>query len=150
MLSTVGADNDKAASLSKYRNATIGLAVVLGVVALVAAVALFWMLRKNKTLRRQIEETSAQQAAMQQMRESPSTYRDPYLQDRETDITSVGSPRTHYETYKPPMSPSVPEVDGSEQRYSELDASATANISNMGSPSPGFEHSPRPGMNSPH
>lgn len=119
---------EAASSNSSYKDATIGLAVVLGVVALAALLGALWLLKKNKALQTRVQDM--QQAPPSHMQQTPhSQYADPYLQDHEdepgTEITSASSPRHGaFAPYKPPTSPSMPEVDGSQQRYSELDATS--------------------------
>jgi hypothetical protein len=127
-----------------YKNATIGLAVAFGVVALAALLGTFWLLRKNKSLKAQQQQASA--SAMEETQRH-NTNVDPYLQGQEdmarTDATSMSSPHTAHHVYsKPPMSPPLPEVDSNPQRYSELDATATTaspNISYSGAMSPRFD-----------
>ena len=155
---------------SAYKNATIGLAVVLGILALVGLGVVLWLLRKNKGLRQQLEDQKSQPAAMTQENQgTPLSYRDsvqPDNTDASTSYTGLSSPHQHWSTtsWKPAISPSIPEADG-HQRYSELDATVTSEVtrSNHGSPRPqqttsydefGFPTSPPPhdpsSIQSPH
>lgn len=132
-----------AADASAMRGATIGLAVVLGVVTLFAVGAILWLVRRNKSLRRQLNEASSSSSDPQEpttaVTQTPISlaarpYQESYLGgDSATNVTS--SPNPQYSYYgKPPLSsagvPTSPsEIDG--QRYSELDA--TADNGNRGS-----------------
>ncbi|KAI6782751.1 uncharacterized protein J7T54_000894 [Emericellopsis cladophorae] len=116
-------------SYETYKHATIGLAAVFGVVSLVALLGIFWLLKKNRSLK------ARQQASAPAMSKSAVTAQqqnvDPYVHDQEdmlcTDTTSMASPQhTQYQMYKPPMSPTMAEVDSNPHRYSELDATGTA------------------------
>ncbi|KAG9251870.1 uncharacterized protein F5Z01DRAFT_256023 [Emericellopsis atlantica] len=118
-------------SFKTYKNATIGLAVVLGIVALAALLGIFWLLKKNRSLKaRQQTSTPAMEESSTAQQQQNSNNVDPYVQDQEdmarTDTTSMASPHTQYPMYKPPMSPSMAEVGSNPQRYSELDATGTA------------------------
>lgn len=123
-----------------YKHATIGLAALLGI---------FWLLRKSRSLKAQ------HQASTPAMEESPAAQQqnvDPYVHDQEdmaarTDTASMASPQhTPYQMYKPPMSPTMAEVDSNPHRYSELDATGTAtttvaspHVSYNGTVSPRFD-----------
>ena len=134
------------ANSSSYKDATIGLAVVLGVVALAALLGILWLLKKNRELSSQLAQN--QQPTHAQMQQTPqSQYMDPYLQEQEderrTEITSASSPshgHSAFTPYKPPTSPSVPEIDGNHHRYSELDATSTQHRS-YGPASPDLDRS---------
>lgn len=130
--------------MSTFRNATIALAAILGVMGLVASGTILWLLRKNKRLYRQLAEAQSQPgapypensgaAAMSQVTPASRTahpYQDSYLGD-DTVASTTTSPNPQHGSFvsKPPLSPSVAtgrgtpglpsEIGG--QRYSELDA----------------------------
>jgi hypothetical protein len=127
---TAGSDGD----VSTFRSATIGLAAVLGVVALAAIGAILWLRRKNSNLYKQLTEANAALDSAQQanngtvMSQTPAShsvqpYQESYMGDTATNVTT--SPNPQYAYYKHPAmsgtSPATPsEIDG--QRYSELDA----------------------------
>lgn len=123
---------------SPYKDATIGLAVVLGVGALAAVGAILWLLRKNKGLYQQLQQA---QPPVQEIRD-PS-FRDPNLQETGdgTEYTGPSSPRQQWAVYKPSASPSVPEADGNPHRYSELDATVAFDRQHTGPSSPGLDQS---------
>ena len=86
------------------------------------------MLRKNKNLRKQLQQLEqAQQEQQPALTDTPGTVQVYPYQATEggTEYTGPSSPRQDWGSYKPPASPSMPEVEGNPQRYSELDA-ATA------------------------
>ncbi|KAI1818096.1 hypothetical protein GGS20DRAFT_389503 [Poronia punctata] len=122
---SVISDDDQDSSDS-FKNATIGLAVVLGALFLAAAGVMTWLLRQNKAIKRELSEKINQE----QSQPLPPTIVTPY-QD-----TFPTSPQPQY---KPPGSPGIPtyEMNSSQtQRYSELDASTMAPRSEMSSPGP--------------
>lgn len=140
---------------STYKNATIGLAVVLGVLALAAAGAIFYLLRQNKSLYAQLnssppEPDTAAAAGTHQTPMSQTTH--PYQDYAADGSTVTGSPHPTQQEYaqynKAPMSPSIPEVEGS-NRYSELDGGFThrsdvgSPVQHDGSPYASPMHSPR-------
>jgi hypothetical protein len=124
------------AESATFKNATIGLAVVLGVVALIAAGAVFALHRKNLALHKQLDDrhqapAPAPAPSMAQS-STPGPFRqseiDPY-QDfgPGSTITSAsvygGTPPYHNKAVSsiPPSSPGLSEAP-THMRYSELDA----------------------------
>uniref|UniRef100_A0A8H7KDV7 Mid2 domain-containing protein n=1 Tax=Bionectria ochroleuca TaxID=29856 RepID=A0A8H7KDV7_BIOOC len=127
------------AESATFKNATIGLAVVVGVIALAAAGAVFALHRKNLALHKQLDEARAAAPApapaMQQASHGGQYHRDeidPY-QDfgGGSTITSAsvygGALSQHNKTFStiPPSSPGPSEAP-THMRYSELDATHTS------------------------
>lgn len=117
---------------STFKNATIGLAVVVGVVALAALGAILYLLRRNRSLYAQLNaqtpppETPAKDTPMTQTTQPyhDSTYgapttaaSSPHMQQREYSAPHQFKPAYAHT----PISPGISEVEGT-QRYSELDA----------------------------
>jgi nitrate reductase NapE component len=132
---------------STFRNVTIALAVVLGVVALVAAGVIIWLLQKNKGLRRQVDEKTQAYETLSSEHAQAQSHRATYVSgrdDRSTTVTSpgiseYGYPKTPWSMHAPPpMHPEpsrLSEVQG-EPRYMELDATESRPPSRApGSPS---------------
>ncbi|KAI8627622.1 hypothetical protein F5Y19DRAFT_440576 [Xylariaceae sp. FL1651] len=121
-------------SSGAFKNATIGLAVVLGVILLAAAGVVTWLLRKNKSVQRQLAEKMEATGHA-----PPSIAVHPYH-----DSQSMGPPQ--FKDSPTPRAPSdAYEMTGNQLRYSELDASIAATRSEMGSP----VHQHDSGMGSP-
>jgi hypothetical protein len=131
-----------------YKNATIGLAVVVGVMALAAIGAIVWLLRQNKTLRNQLDQKVHTETTPSTQVAQP--YNDAYLpvSTQSPTVATSTSPRISEFSHKPAP---LTEIHG-QSRYSELDAN---NGRPIVSPSPRqaeFSHSrtgsplPSPGL----
>ncbi|KAI0505583.1 hypothetical protein F5B22DRAFT_627014 [Xylaria bambusicola] len=119
-----GTNDASRSSSSAFKKATIGLAVALGVVAIVAAGVIAWLFHQNKAMKKKLWEKAEE--ASQHV--PPPVVVHPYS--------------TSYEPVTPQMkgssmpgSPSVASgVLVDRHHYSELDASMAATRSEMGSP----------------
>jgi len=141
--SVVSTDNNDSSdsSNSSYKGATIGLAVVLGVFAIASLCAILWLLKQKKSVEQQLHEK------INQLNQEHS---------QQTPTPAIVTPYQDYSTpatpgYKDSLAPTSPghapyEMNSQGQRYSELDASAIAPRSEMGSPRP---HNNYEGMGSP-
>lgn len=124
-----------------FKNATIGLAVVVGVVAIAAIAAIAWLFRKNKSLDQKYQQASKQpppETTMQQQQYPPTPgYTAQYPYGHSDMGSTAASPQAG--TFSPTKSPGSPALTeaGNYQRYSELDA--TGDTSHLASPSPGFD-----------
>jgi hypothetical protein len=136
-----GANNsDSDDDSSTFKNATIGLGAALGVVLLLALGSIFWLARKIKLLRRQLDEKSRAETAPAPAPHAAQSY--------QPTMTATSPGISEYTYSKPvfgavPGSPRPSEIHG-ESRYSELDAIHSS--TNAVSPPPhvtDFDHSPR-------
>ncbi|TGJ80291.1 hypothetical protein E0Z10_g8467 [Xylaria hypoxylon] len=143
VVSSGGATETLDSSSSPFKSATIGLAVVLGVLIATAAGTVTWLLRKNKSLTKELsEKTEAARHVPPPVLVHPysNSYgpRTPQIKDSSVP----GSPSPAFR-----MSPNQPP-------YSELDATMAASRSEMGSPVQHHydngEASPRSVNNQPH
>ncbi|GAP88130.2 hypothetical protein SAMD00023353_1501030 [Rosellinia necatrix] len=104
-----------------FRNATIGLAAALGVLLITTVGIIIWLLRQNKSIKKQLSEKSEDVRHV-----PPPIITHPYSDSHDTSPPNYpavsGSPNA---TYGIPVR---------QQRYSELDASIAASRSEIGSP----------------
>ncbi|KAK6819381.1 hypothetical protein PG987_015864 [Apiospora arundinis] len=153
--------DESSGDATKFKNATIGLAVVAGVTLLALLASSFWFLRQNKTLKKQLADEKLaseqqhrdhQQASMVHDRASVvPTFTDSnhpggsvyggstvgHHQSPSMDHSHPYYNKTPHGSPPPqhmPMSPNS-EVHGNIARYSELDG-GTTNRSEMASPDP--------------
>lgn len=141
------------ASLQTFRSATIALAAICGVLALVLLASVLWLLKKNKSLKREVATAESagptvqdQQPQQSQLLPSPSLHGETGGQSPPSQYAN----QFHKQSYNtlhgsPNPSEAVPAYPGHNiQRYSELDGAAVAR-SEMGSPEP-FERERSPGV----
>ncbi|KAI1113514.1 hypothetical protein F5Y14DRAFT_417482 [Nemania sp. NC0429] len=124
VVSSGGAPQPPGSSSNAFKSATIGLAVVLGVLLATSAGVITYLLSQNKSIKRKLSEKTEETSHV-----PPSVVIHPY-----TDSRGVESPPMK-DSLSPPGSP------GSElgnyvdiHRYSELDATLAPSRSEMGSP----------------
>ncbi|KAK8091415.1 uncharacterized protein PG998_015230 [Apiospora kogelbergensis] len=154
---SLNSDEGSGADAAKFKNATIGLAVVAGVMLLVALASAFWFLRQNKALKQQLadeklaSEHHRETSTMHERASTVPTFTDsnhpgggsvyggstthqspnPGHSHPYYNKTPQGSPPPQHQN---PLSPNS-EVHGNIARYSELDG-GTTNRSEMASPDP--------------
>ncbi|KAI0402194.1 hypothetical protein F4802DRAFT_379039 [Xylaria palmicola] len=125
--SVVSSGNDTNAtdfSSDSFKRATIGLAVVLGVVLVTAGGLITWLTRKNRSITRQLAEKNEEARNPP----SPGVVHASYLD-------SPGQTTSQIKGSSLPGSPgSAFRLAANQERYSELDASMAASRSEMGSP----------------
>lgn len=115
--------SDAGSSSGAFKSATIGLAVVLGVVLIATAGIIAWLSHQNKTLKRKLLEKTEEES-----RVPPPVAVHPYSAGYEP-----GTPQM--KDASAPGSPSMTSgTMGDRRHYSELDASIAATRSEMGSP----------------
>lgn len=134
-LVNIETDTDKSDGSGAFKSATIALAVILGVVALVALITIWALRRKNKALYHQLSQTPPSPPAptidqQQHMAQTPTmgAYSTGTFHQGSPHQGSMGSPLAYIDYnqhYKggspvPPTSPGISEAPTT-QRYSELD-----------------------------
>lgn len=139
MIAGVHTGSDKAKS---FKSATIALAVLLGVVVVAAAAAIFWLTRKNKSLRGQVPADQPAPDMTQQQQQ-------PYHDNSHNHDAAVHSAAPAYEAHAD--STPAHSVTGSpvpqwankpgdgygqqqQHRYSELDGTSLANTQDQRTP----------------
>ncbi|KAI1314154.1 hypothetical protein F5Y03DRAFT_4533 [Xylaria venustula] len=130
-------------SSNSFKNATIGLAVVLGVLLATAAGIITWLLRQNKSIKKELVEKTEEARHV-----PPPVVVHPYLTSYEPETPQI---KDTFGQGSPSLASGEPV---SQRHYSELDASMAATRSEMGSPVQhqfGFgEPSPRSINSHPH
>lgn len=120
-----GATQPPESSSNTFRNATIGLAVVLGVILVAASGVITWLLRQNKHFEKQLSEKNGEARNV-----PPPVVVHPF-----SDSDGLSSP-----PIKDSSAPGSPGfgfgISADHNRYSELDGSLAASRSEMGSPVP--------------
>jgi hypothetical protein len=123
--SVVSDDNHSASSSDSFKSATIGLAVVLGLLFLAAAGVISWLLRQNKSIKKQLSEKTDAANHL-----PPSVVVQPYQ-----DSYHNPSPKFNDSTAPGSSSPGHELTSHRDhRRYTELDASVIASRSELGSP----------------
>ncbi|KAI1361746.1 hypothetical protein F5Y08DRAFT_12165 [Xylaria arbuscula] len=116
-------------SSDAFKSATIGLAVVLGVVFIAASGIIAWLSHQNKTMKRKLSEKTEEEETHHHV--PPPVVVHPYAAS--TTAYEPGTPAQFKDGSIPPGSPSAGSGMMVDRRhYSELDASMTR--SEMGSP----------------
>ncbi|KAI0426009.1 hypothetical protein F5Y09DRAFT_351710 [Xylaria sp. FL1042] len=115
--------NNTGSSFNSFKNATISLAVVLGVLLATTAGIITCLLRRNKSIKKELIEKTEEARHM-----PPPALVHPYS-------TSYGPETPQFKDSSPQPSPSAAStMPASNYHYSELDASIAASRSEMGSP----------------
>ncbi|KAI1260071.1 hypothetical protein F5Y18DRAFT_407332 [Xylariaceae sp. FL1019] len=140
-------DDGSGGDVSKaYKDATIALAVIVGVLFLASGSAIAWLMKKLKSLKQQrVENNNEVQSP------PPPMVQQPY-QDTYQESAYQGTPQ--FKNSSVPASPGMNtfEMQNNMARYSELDAASAAR-SEMGSPVQYSDHglgSPRSMSSFPH
>ncbi|KAF4120084.1 hypothetical protein GMORB2_3495 [Geosmithia morbida] len=115
---------NRAASATRYKNSTIGLAVALGIVAFAAAAAVLWLTRKNRRLSDGLASGAVPTASPVDEQQSPAQHNgsiyDPHSPTTGTQMTSVSpAPLPHSSGDS-----KVVTDRAYDQRYSELDGTS--------------------------
>ncbi|KAI1735007.1 hypothetical protein F4680DRAFT_436664 [Xylaria scruposa] len=135
--------NTTDASSNSFKSATIGLAVVVGVLLLTTAGIVTWLLRKNKITEKKLLEKTEEARHV-----PPPIVAHPYSNSYEPGTPQI---KDTSERGSPGMAPGMLT---NQRHYSELDASIAASRSEMGSPVPHHfdngEASPRSLNSYPH
>ncbi|KAF2970092.1 hypothetical protein GQX73_g3419 [Xylaria multiplex] len=110
-------------SYNSFKNATIGLAVVLGVFFVIAIGIISWLLYQNKAIKKELSEKTGE----------PRSVPAPVAAHSYSGSYGPSTPQIKDSSTLGPPSPAFG-ISDSQQRYSELDASMAASRSEMGSP----------------
>ncbi|KAI0809960.1 hypothetical protein GGR55DRAFT_146769 [Xylaria sp. FL0064] len=142
VVSSSNTDKDTDPSSNSFKSATIGLAVVLGVLLAAAAGIITWLLRQNRSIKKKLVEKTEEERHV-----PPPVAVHPY--------SGYEPEGPQFKDSSPQPSPSAASaMPASQYHYSELDASVAASRSEMGSPiQPQFdrgEASPRSVHSHPH
>ncbi|KAK5637386.1 hypothetical protein RRF57_013098 [Xylaria bambusicola] len=118
-----GAHNTSSNTSNAFKNATIGLAVALGVVAIFATGVIAWLFHQNKAMKKQLLEKGEEASHL-----PPPVVVHPYSSTYEPATPQMKDPSM-------PESPSMASgVLVGRRHFSELDGSMSATRSEMGSP----------------
>ncbi|KAI0157609.1 hypothetical protein GGR57DRAFT_460423 [Xylariaceae sp. FL1272] len=143
---SVVADGNGAGVSKSYKDATIALAVIIGVLFIASGSAIAWLMKKLKSLKQQHVENNNEVQS-----QPPPMIHQPY-QDTYQESNYPGTPQ--FKNNSVPASPGIGtyEMQNNMARYSELDAASAAR-SEMGSPVQHSDHglgSPRSMSSFPH